>query len=637
MRTADDDMDNSTIHEIFARRVAQTPEAVALVAGNTSLSYGELDERSNKLANHLRRLGVERGALVGTMLRRSPDAIVALLAILKAGAAYVPFDPAYPQHLLFFMVQDSNPSAMIVQNSVIDTIGASPFWNIPTICMEGDAECLLQESAAPLAVVTGPDDLAYVMYTSGSTGRPKGVMTPHRGVARLVKDNDYASFDRNEVFLHLAPLTFDACTFEIWGALLNGAKLAIVESIRPSLDEIAEAIGTYGVTTMWLTAGLFHLMVDHKLDALRPLRQLLAGGDVLSPSHVQKVLRALPGCRLINGYGPTENTTFTCCYSVPAGQPAGKPIPIGKAIRHTEIYVLDDDFRPVAAGEVGQLCTGGRGVALGYLNRESLTKQKFIADPFAGRPEALMYLTGDLVRMAPDGNLEFLGRTDRQVKINGKRVELEEIEEALRQCGSCGDAVAVIREPGGTTRQIVAYVTARAGQSPTVEELRSHIRSRLPDYMVPSAFAVLDAFPLLPSGKVDRNALPLLVMPAARPNNPLSLPRSGLERTLAAIWQCVLGAETIGVDDNFFDLGGSSLQLIEVQEQIQQKLDCNLEIVELFRHPRIRVLAEHLSGATSAGAALPGIQQRAFRQNNAIAAMRRNAGIRRDAALRDSR
>jgi amino acid adenylation domain-containing protein len=637
MLTADGGIDDATIHGNFARQVIQRPEAVALIGDNSCLTYAELDERSNRLANHLRGLGVGRGALVGTMLRRSPDSIVALLAILKVGAAYVPFDPAYPQDLLFFMLQDSSPAAMIVQSSVIDAIGAPSFWNIPTVCMERDAERLLRTSATTLPVMTVPDDLAYVMYTSGSTGRPKGVMIPHRGVVRLVKDNDYASFGQAEVFLHLAPLTFDACTFEIWGALLNGARLAVVQSIQPSLEEIAEAIGTNGVTTMWLTAGLFNLMVDHKLDALRSVRQLLAGGDVLSPSHVQKVLHALPDCRLINGYGPTENTTFTCCYRVPAAQTPGKPIPIGNAIRHTSVYVLDEDLSPVATGAVGQLCTGGQGVALGYLNRDVLTKQKFIADPFAARPGALMYLTGDLVRVAPDGNLEFLGRADRQVKINGKRVELEEIEETLRNCDSVGDAVAVGRESNATTKRIDAYVTAKAGHSPTADELRSHLRARLPDHMIPNTIAVLDAFPLLPSGKIDRNALPQPAATSTRAVDKPSLPRTELEQALTAIWQSVLGTETIGVDDNFFDLGGSSLQLIEVQERIQQQFACKLDTVEMFRFSRIRLLAAHISGANATPAALRGVRQRALRQGNAIAAMRRRAGVRRDAALRDSR
>jgi amino acid adenylation domain-containing protein len=610
---------------------------VALIGDNGCLTYAELDERSNRLANHLRGLCVGRGSLVGTMLRRSPDSIVALLAILKVGAAYVPFDPAYPQDLLFFMLQDSSPAAMIVQSSVIDAIGAPSFWNIPTVCMERDAGRLLRTSSTTLPAMTGPDDLAYVMYTSGSTGRPKGVMIPHRGVVRLVKDNDYASFHQAEVFLHLAPLTFDACTFEIWGALLNGARLAVVQSIQPSLEEIADAISTNGVTTMWLTAGLFNLMVDHKLDALRSVRQLLAGGDVLSPSHVQKVLHTLPDCRLINGYGPTENTTFTCCYRVPAEQAPGKPIPIGNAIRHTSVHVLDEDLRPVATGAVGQLCVGGRGVALGYLNRDVLTKQKFIADPFAAQPGALMYLSGDLVRVAPDGNLEFLGRADRQVKINGKRVELEEIEETLRNCASVGDAVAVGRESNATTKQIDAYVTARAGHSPTVDELRLHLRARLPDHMIPNTITVLDAFPLLPSGKIDRNALPTPTAASTRAVDKLSLPRTELERALAAIWQSVLGTETIGVDDNFFDLGGTSLQLIEVQERIQQQFVCKLDTVEMFRFSRIRVLAAHISGANATPAPLPGVQQRALRQGNAIAAMRRRAGVRRDVALRDSR
>ena len=621
----------ATIHGVFAHQAAQTPDAVAVIGRTGSLTYAELDGRSNKLARHLHDLGIRHGALVGITVERSPDVIVALLAVLKAGAAYVPFDPAYPSGSLRVMMQDSQPSAIISHESATNVIGVASSCNIPIIRVTNDPPYSVPADAPAPANAIGPNDPAYVMYTSGSTGHPKGVMIPHRGVVRLVRDNDYASFALTEVFLHLAPLTFDASTFEIWGALLNGATLAIVDAMQPSLDEIAEAIDRFGVTTMWLTAGLFHLMVDHKLDALRPLRQLLAGGDVLSPSHVQKALQALPTCRLINGYGPTENTTFTCCYSIPPTHQDGRPIPIGMPINHTDVHVLDEDFRPVAAGEVGQLCTGGHGVALGYLNRQDLTERTFVADPFSGRPGSLMYLTGDLVRRRSDGNLEFLGRMDRQVKINGKRIELEEIEETLRQFGPVRDAVTVVRTPDGATKQIAAYVTAEPGQTPTVQALRTHMCSRLPSYMVPNVFAVMGAFPLLPSGKVDRNMLPPLTTSPPGADNPVSLPRGDLERTLAAIWQSVLGTETINVGENFFDMGGNSLQLIEVHEGIRQKLDCKLEIMELFRYPCIRALAEHLSGATTARTVSPDAPHRTMRYRNTMGAIRKSASFRHTA------
>jgi amino acid adenylation domain-containing protein len=628
MRLTVEPTNTATVHGVFAHQAVQTPDAVAIIGRTGSLTYAQLDDRSNKLAHYLHDLGIRHGALVGITVERSPDVIVALLAILKAGAAYVPLDPSYPCGSLRVMMQDGQPSAIISHESAGNVIGVAAACGIPIIPMTNVPPHAVPADAPAPAEAIGPNDLAYVMYTSGSTGHPKGVMIPHRGIVRLVRDNDYASFAQTEVFLHLAPLTFDASTFEIWGALLNGATLAIVDAMQPSLDEIAEAIDRFGVTTMWLTAGLFHLMVDHKLDALRPLRQLLAGGDVLSPSHVKKALHALPTCRLINGYGPTENTTFTCCYSIPPTHQDGRPIPIGAAINHTDVHVLDEDFRTVAAGEVGQLCTGGHGVALGYLNRQDLTERTFVADPFSGRPGSLMYLTGDLVRRRSDGNLEFLGRMDRQVKINGKRIELEEIEETLRQFGPVRDAVTVVRTPSGTIKQIAAYVTAEPGQTPTVHALRAHMCSRLPPYMVPSVFAVMDAFPLLPSGKVDRNALPLLAVSPTGADNPASLPRGDLERALAAIWQAVLGTETISVSENFFDMGGNSLQLIEVHEGIRQQLDSKLEIIELFRYPSIRALAEHLSSKTAERPASPGVRQDKLRHRTTMGAMRKSFSFR---------
>ena len=343
-----------------------------------------------------------------------------------------------------------------------------------------------------------------MMYTSGSTGCPKGVMIPHRGIVRLVSDCNFVNLGREEVILHLAPLSFDASTFELWGALLNGGKLVILPAPHPSLNDIAEAIRVNGVTTLWLTAGLFHLMVESCLDGLRPLRQLIVGGDVLSPPHVAKALKALPSCRIVNGYGPTENTTFTCCYAIPQNTPPSGPIPIGSAIQDTTVYVLDADRRPVPVGEEGELYAGGAGVALGYLNQPELTAERFVDDPFARRTGARLYRTGDRVRQRPDGTIEFLGRADRQIKLSGKRVELDAIEAHLRAEETVRDAAVVARVDSAGRRSVAAFVTPRDLDP---HALRRSLRARLPDFMVPASITVVQSLPLSPNGKVDRAQL----------------------------------------------------------------------------------------------------------------------------------
>ena len=303
-----------------------------------------------------------------------------------------------------------------------------------------------------------PKDLAYIMYTSGSTGTPKGVAIPHRAVVRLVKETDYASFSPNETFLQLAPISFDASTFEIWGPLLNGGKLVVMSPALPTLEEIGRAIRDHGVTTLWLTAGLFNAMVDERLDDLRPLRQLLAGGDVLSVSHVRKALNALKNTRLINGYGPTESTTFACCHTIDANAPLESAIPIGKPIANTTAYILDSNLQPVPIGASGELCIGGDGLARGYWRREELTAEKFVADPFSREPGARLYKTGDLARWRSDGVIEFLGRVDNQIKLRGFRIEPGEIEFALKQQPGVRDSVVIAREDLPGEKHLVAYV-----------------------------------------------------------------------------------------------------------------------------------------------------------------------------------
>jgi amino acid adenylation domain-containing protein len=628
-----------TIHATFSARAAPLLDRIALDSGDRSLTYAELDERSTRIAGYLQRHRVRRGDRVGLFSQRSIDAVAALLGILKAGAAYVPFDPAYPVKLLRFMYDDCTPALMLVESSLLAS-DTDPFWSGPGHDLRTAAQGA--ETPPPAATAlpeTGPDDLAYVMYTSGSTGHPKGVLIPHRGVVRLVVENPFASMGPDEVHLLLAPLAFDASTFEIWGALLNGGKLAVVTAPYPSLDDVAQAISRFGVTTLWLTAGLFHLMVDHRLTGLTPLRQLIAGGDVLSPPHIAKAQSALPGCQLINGYGPTENTTFTCCYSIPRELPPG-PIPIGTPIAHTTVHILDETGGPVIDGQEGELYAGGEGLALGYLNRAELTAERFVANPFDPGGSTRLYRTGDRVRRRTDGNIEFLGRVDRQVKINGKRVELDEIEACLRRSPLVEDAA--VTSPIGDIgpRKVHAYVKLRAGASGGSAELRHFLRQEAADYMIPATFTLMDELPLSPTGKVDRSKLP----PARNDQPPGAAlqPAAGnaMETMLLEIWRKVLGTGSVGLNDNFFDLGGTSLQLIQVHATIASVMRSDLTVVDLFQYPRISALAARL--ATNGGTSAPGstadrrtagsvltAEERARRQQAALARARTN--LRRNA------
>ena len=579
------------IHEIFEEQAALTPDAVAVAFGDTTLSYRELDAQANRLARHLRTLGVKPEALVGLRVERSPEMIIGLLGILKAGGAYWALEEHLPTDRLLTMLADARPKVVLYRR--VSTEAAPDFSALKEAPVAVAIEDLLEKT--PPAGTDGPTpgraiDPAYVNYTSGSTGKPKGVVVPHRGVVRLVKETDYASFGAEETLLHLSPLSFDASTFEIWGALLNGGRVVVMPPGLPTLAEIGGAIRTHGVTTVWLTAGLFHLMVDERLEDLKPLRQLLAGGDVLSPDHVRRARRALPGCRIINGYGPTENTTFTCTYTV--GEEIGPVIPIGKPIANTKVYLLDENRQPVPIGVPGELYAGGDGVARGYLHEPGLTAQRFLSDPFSGADGAKMYRTGDRARWRADGNIEFLGRQDHQIKIHGFRVELGEIEEVLNRHPGVRTSAVVAWEEAPGDKRLTAYVVRRNGASPS--ELREALRSKLPEYMVPAAFVTLDAMPLTPSGKVDRKALPQPNYGAIADGSQFVAPGTPTEVALAKIWCDVLGSSQVGINDNFFELGGHSLLAVRLISKINRTMGRNLSIPVFFQNPTVRLLAAAL-------------------------------------------
>ena len=438
---------------LFAEQARLRPAAVAVAAEEGDLTYAELDRRSSRLARRLAAAGVGPEERVALLAQRSPATIVGLLGILKAGGVYVPLDPAYPEERLAWMLADSGARVLLGPQELL--AGLPEEGTLERIELTVDpADAASPEPAGPL-----PGGLAGIMYTSGSTGRPKGVGLTHRNVVRLVREGGFADPGPDQVFLHLAPISFDALTLEVWVPLLNGARVAVFPPRRPSLEDLEEAIARFGVTSVWLTAGLFHQLVDHRLEALRPLRQLMAGGDVLSPAHVRRVLAELPGITLINGYGPTEATTFTAVFPMTAPEQVGNPVSLGRPIGNTQVYVLGPDLRPVPAGVWGELCVGGPGVTRGYLGRPDLTAERFVPDPFAG---GRLYRSGDVVRFQPDGRIEFFGRRDGQVKLRGFRIELGEIESALARHPAVLQASVTARDDGGPLgRRLVAYVVPR--------------------------------------------------------------------------------------------------------------------------------------------------------------------------------
>jgi aspartate racemase len=551
--------------------------------------------------------------------------VVGLLGILKAGGAFVPLDANYPTERLAYMAADTAAPVILVQDSVMRRMVDQNWSQAKMVPLDGDpAEINRQSTDNPVHLTTS-ENLAYVMYTSGSTGRPKGVMVNHRAVARLVKKTNYIDLSDREVFLQFSPISFDASTLEIWGPLLNGGCLAIMPPEVQSLDELGAAIQRYGVTTMWLTAGLFNVMVEQRLNELRPLRQLLVGGDALSPAHVSKAIEGLPGCRLINGYGPTENTTFTCCHTISADDARGSSIPLGRPIANTQVYLLDPENEPVPLGEPGELCIGGDGLARGYLNQPELTTTTFVPHPFSDDPGARLYRSGDMARYRADGIIEFLGRVDNQVKISGYRIELGEIETVLMRYPDVQSAAVVARQDPPGEKKLVAYIVPQRHGCPTTE-LRAFLQQEMPSYMIPSAFVLLDALPLSPNGKVDRAALPAPEAAQVETSAQVS-PQTEMEQKIAGVWQQVLGLRQVSVGANFFDVGGDSLQLLEAHAELQKVVSPDLAITDLFEHTTISALAQHLTGAQER-AGIQEAQNRARQQQKVWAQHRRSRELR---------
>ncbi len=571
------------VPHLFEAQVGMRPEAVAISMGSVRVSYGELNRRANRLAHVLIGLGAAPETCVGLMLPRSLEAIVAMLGVLKSGAAYVPLDPDYPIERLNLLASDCGLRWVVTERryaAQVPTAVTPVFAGDPTGANDSNPD-----------VAMTPDTLACILYTSGSTGRPKGVEVLHRGIVRLLFGGDYARFGPDEVLLHAAPLTFDAATFEIWGALLHGGRCAIHPEGPQSVEELGASVREHGVTTMWLTAALFNLVIDDAAEALSGVRQLLAGGEALSVAHVRRALERLPGTVLINGYGPTEGTTFTCCYRIPHQLPDGiASIPIGRPIANTEVYVLDQRGEPAPSGVPGELYIGGDGVARGYVNREDSTRERFLPNRFTGRGK--LYRSGDLVRFLPDGNLEFLGRLDNQVKIRGYRIEPGEVESVLVRHPKVRSAAVMAEELGSGDRCLVAYVAANANCAALVPELREFLHAQLPAYMIPARIVPVDRMPLKPNGKLDRSALPAFAPAVPPPREPAAADET--ERKIAAIWKELLKSECPDVEADFFEMGGDSLLAMRIAARMNEAFGRKVPLAALMQNPTIRGMANLL-------------------------------------------
>jgi amino acid adenylation domain-containing protein len=587
------DYPQSSVAELFEQRVNQTPDAVALVHGEKHISYRDLNQRANQLAHHLRSLGIGPDAPVGICLKRSPEMVVGLLGILKAGGAYVPLDPGHPGERLSFMLQDTRASVLLTEQCLL---GHIPRNETRIVCVDTDREFISRCPVENLASSITPDNLAYVTYTSGSTGSPKGVEIRHRSIVRLLFGVEYVEITSQDTFLSLAPIAFDASTFEIWGPLLHGARCVLFSDQLLTVEGLGQALRVNGVTILWLTASLFNTVIDEAPEILTMLRRLLIGGEALSVEHVRRACQLLPKIRITNGYGPTESTTFACCHQIlSAPGLKARSIPIGRPIANTKVYVLDQDLNPVPVGIAGELHIGGVGLARGYLNRPELTAEKFIASPFEAGER--LYKTGDVVRYLESGELEFLGRRDEQVKIRGYRVELGEVEAVLGRHPGVGELVVVARGDEGGEKRLVAYIVAAKGVTTTARELRKYVQEKLPEYMVPWGYVFLESLPLTPNGKVDRRRLPEAEEEASEGRGEVGgEPRKGpcdvVEERLVKIWEEVLGKKWMGVEENFFELGGHSLLAVRVMHRIEQEMGSRLPITALLQAPTVERLAE---------------------------------------------
>nr|AGH69808.1 non-ribosomal peptide synthase [Nostoc sp. 'Peltigera membranacea cyanobiont'] len=587
------------IHELFEEQVTRSPDAIAVILEGEQLTYRELNKQANRIAHHLRALGVGPEVLVGICLERSPLMVVGLLGILKAGGAYVPLDPAYPSERLAYMLSDSQVKVLLTQEKLASSL---PVSAAQVICLHSDWQNIGTHSEENPLTEVKASNLAYVIYTSGSTGKPKGVMIEHRSIVNFTSSAvTIYNITQSDRVLQFASIAFDGAAIEIFPCLSAGGTLVLrTDEMLVSGSRFVQRCREWEITMMdWPTSHWHQVMVElaaTEQTLPESLRVVSVGGDAVLPETLKLWQSCVNGLanppQLLNGYGPTETTAVTTYYELSefiAKNPAASCVPIGTPIGNVSTYVLNHHLQPVPIGVPGELHIGGLGLARGYLGRPDLTAEKFIPNPFSNEPEARLYKTGDKARYRPDGNIEFLGRIDHQVKIRGFRIELGEIETALCQHPEVRECVVIVRTNESGDKQLVAYVVPKLSKL-TASKLRSFLQQQLPNYMVPAAFVVLESLPLTPNGKVDRRALPTPDK-SSFTDTGFVAPSNTLERQLAQIWSEILDVELVGVKDNFFALGGHSLLAIRLMAKIQQELGKSLPLATLFQSPTISDLA----------------------------------------------
>ncbi|HVJ91897.1 MAG TPA: amino acid adenylation domain-containing protein [Labilithrix sp.] len=601
---------DGTAISVFEAQVDKTPDAIAVIFEERQLTYRELNTRANQLAHHLRGLGIGPDSLVGLCLERSLEMVVGIVGILKASAAYVPLDPTYPEERLGFMLEDSDLAVVLTQSGLVERL---PGQRARRLSLDTEWSLIEREREDNPAASSGPKNLAYVMYTSGSTGRPKGVLCTHGGLSnRLHWMQKAFRLSSTDAVLQKTPFSFDVSVWEFLWPLMVGARLVVA---RPEGHRdgryLVDAIATHAITTLHFVPSMLAAFLNEpEVERCTSLKRVICSGEVLPYELTQQFFRRSEA-ELWNLYGPTEAsidvTSWQCLREEPAQVVSARRVPIGRPIANTQVYVLDTKLQPVPVGVPGELCIGGVGVARGYLNRPELTDARFVPDPFRPEPGARLYKTGDRCRFRPDGNLEYLGRIDHQVKIRGLRIELGEIESVLGQHPSVREAVVLVREVAPGDKRLWAYLVARETSPPAVSELRNHLKSRLPAYMMPTVFLFLEQLPLSANGKVDRARLS--VLDVRQSETDYVAPATATEEALAVIWSKLLGVERVSVRDNFFDRGGESLKAAELISAIERDLEKKLSVRDIFLHPTIEALAAHIAAepgmpkprATSAG------------------------------------
>jgi tyrocidine synthetase-3 len=573
-----------SIISLFKEQVQLNPDKYALVFENTTLTYSQLDKQSDKLAGYLSaNFELKAEDRVGILLERSEQLIIAILGVLKTGAAYVPIDPEYPELRKKFIVEDTRIKGLITQTDYIFDL---EYYTGPVFAVDVQSDDLTQTAEVSVQHIRA-GNLAYVMYTSGSTGQPKGVMVEHKNVVRLVKATNIVELTGEEVLLSTGAVSFDATTFEYWSMLLNGGTLVMCrKDILLNTNKLTREIEKQKITIMWFTAGWLNQLIDADISLFAGLKTILAGGDKLSPIHINTLILQYPELIVINGYGPTENTTFSLTYTI---KKALTDIPVGKPIHNSTVFITDHNGGLLPIGVIGEISVSGDGLARGYLNQPALTAEKFVENPF--KPGTRMYRTGDLGRWLPDGNISFIGRKDDQVKIRGYRIELAEIEFVLKKYSGIDQAVVLVIQTVSGDKELIVYLVGKENLS--VAEVKNYMTRCLPEYMIPVQFVQLDHLPLTTNGKVDRKSLPL---PESAKSLVLSYvaPRNETEEKLISIWQELLNKEKIGITDDFFDLGGDSIKILRMVSEVRKKMALEIEVSDIYRNSSVEKILQHI-------------------------------------------